>query len=224
MKSYYVSEKTGNRYDKDEYHNHGYGGLKNGFKDLPIDEYPYYEEDENKIDIDHEIKEYMSKVFIELERLNNHKETIIDDYDRRFANASANWVKGPIMGHLNRLALNENHIYDLVDIEDLSKLIAIVEFTDIIDFSNGKRVLDKMVETKEDCWSIIESMGFLDSNSESELGSVIKSVFDEYPDKVVAYKKGNKNLLGLFIGETMKRLKGVNGKELSDKIKNSLEV
>jgi len=81
-----------------------------------------------------------------------------------------------------------------------------------------------MVETKEDCWSIIESMGFLDSNSESELDSVIKSVFDEYPDKVVAYKKGNKNLLGLFIGETMKRVKGVNGKELSDRIKNSLEV
>lgn len=221
MKAYYISEKTGNRYPTDEYHNHGYGGLKNGYKDLPLDEYPYIFDEPKTVDIDHEIKSYMTKVFVELERLNSNNS--VDDYDRRFAMASANWVKGPIMGHLNRLALNENHIHDLVDIDDLSKLIAIVEFTDIIDFSNGKRVLDKMVDTGEDCWSIIEAMGFLVSNSESELDSVINSVFNEYPDKVDAYRNGNKNLLGLFIGETMKRVKGVNGRELSDKIKSLLD-
>lgn len=32
---------TGNEYPKNEYTNHGYGGEKYGFKDLPIDEYPY---------------------------------------------------------------------------------------------------------------------------------------------------------------------------------------
>lgn len=222
MKAYYVSEKTGNRYATDEYHNHGYGGLKNGYKDLPLDEYPYIFDEPKAFDIDHEIKSYMAKVLVELEHLNGDNNSV-DDYDRRFAIASANWIKGPIMGHLNRLALNENHIYHLVDINDLSKLIAIVEFTDIIDFSNGKRVLDKMIDTGEDCWSIIEAMGFLESNSESELDSVINSVFNEYPDKVDAYRNGNKNLLGLFIGETMKRVKGVNGKELSDKIKSLLD-
>lgn len=44
---YYVSMKTGNKYPCKEYINHGWGGEKNGFKDLPKDEYPYvieYEE------------------------------------------------------------------------------------------------------------------------------------------------------------------------------------
>jgi len=38
---FYVSDVTGNKYPYDEYHNHGWGGIKRGFKDLPHDEYPY---------------------------------------------------------------------------------------------------------------------------------------------------------------------------------------
>ena len=32
---------TGIEYPKEEYINHGEGGIKRGFKDLPKDEYPY---------------------------------------------------------------------------------------------------------------------------------------------------------------------------------------
>jgi len=32
---------TGKLYPMDEYVNHGWGGIKRGFKDLPSDEYPY---------------------------------------------------------------------------------------------------------------------------------------------------------------------------------------
>jgi hypothetical protein len=40
--AFHVSEVTGNRYPYDEYTNHGWGGVKYGFKDLPHDEYPYF--------------------------------------------------------------------------------------------------------------------------------------------------------------------------------------
>lgn len=33
--------KSGKEYSMDEYVNHGYGGVKNGYKDLPHDDYPY---------------------------------------------------------------------------------------------------------------------------------------------------------------------------------------
>jgi len=39
--THYKSKVTGKIYDRSEYVNHGYGGVKNGFKDLPHDEYPY---------------------------------------------------------------------------------------------------------------------------------------------------------------------------------------
>lgn len=33
--------RTGNEYPKSEYINHGHGGIYRGWKDLPLDEYPY---------------------------------------------------------------------------------------------------------------------------------------------------------------------------------------
>lgn len=38
---YWKSLKTGNAFPYYEYSNHGYGGIKDGRKDLPKDEYPY---------------------------------------------------------------------------------------------------------------------------------------------------------------------------------------
>lgn len=37
----YKSDISGKEYPYNEYSNHGYGGTKIGFKDLPYDEYPY---------------------------------------------------------------------------------------------------------------------------------------------------------------------------------------
>jgi len=37
----YVSEKTGNKYPRNEYYPIGRGNIERGRKDLPIDEYPY---------------------------------------------------------------------------------------------------------------------------------------------------------------------------------------
>lgn len=45
---YYLSEVTGKKYPKYLYANHGYGGMKGKWKDLPHDEYPYLEIDPPK--------------------------------------------------------------------------------------------------------------------------------------------------------------------------------
>lgn len=38
--THYVG-RSGKTYPVSEYINHGYGGVKRGFKDLPLDDYPY---------------------------------------------------------------------------------------------------------------------------------------------------------------------------------------
>lgn len=45
---YWVSLVTGNKYPYKEYANHGWGGIKHGWSDLPKDEYPYTIEYEEK--------------------------------------------------------------------------------------------------------------------------------------------------------------------------------
>jgi aspartyl-tRNA(Asn)/glutamyl-tRNA(Gln) amidotransferase subunit B len=40
------------------------------------------------------------------------------------------------------------------------------------------------------------------------LGAIVDEVLSRYPDKVAEYKKGKKNLIGLFMGDVMKAAKG----------------
>jgi len=57
-----------------------------------------------------------------------------------------------------------------------------------------------------------------------EIKTIIKDVLTSLPDKVEAYKKGKKGLLGLFMGEIMKRTKGkANPKEANSLLKEALD-
>lgn len=217
---YYLSKVTGNRYSKNEYLNHGKGGVYRGFKDLPKDEYPYMIEREDDL-----ISSYIEDVIREFIKLKSIKSepTLTDvEYDKRLSKATINWIKGPMISHMKRLGLSETDIHKIVDPAELKKLVVMVEFTDLIDFTTGKKVLDEMIGSGDDCWSVMERMNLINDRDENEMDVVIKSVLADYPDKVIAYKDGNKNLFALFMGECMKRLKNANGKELSDRIRTMI--
>ena len=72
--------------------------------------------------------------------------------------------------------------------------------------------------------TIAEKNNWIQEKDDNLLIQYIKEVLEKYPAKVIAYKNGNKNLLGLFMGEAMKLSKGTaNPKILSDIIKKELE-
>ena len=53
---------------------------------------------------------------------------------------------------------------------------------------------------------------------------IMKEVMARYPDKVVAYRAGNKGLLGLFMGEVMKGTKGkADPKKANEVVRSILE-
>lgn len=49
---------------------------------------------------------------------------------------------------------------------------------------------------------------WLQSSDADELTNWVESALADYPDKVAAYRKGKKGLIGFFMGEVMKRSKG----------------
>jgi aspartyl-tRNA(Asn)/glutamyl-tRNA(Gln) amidotransferase subunit B len=52
--------------------------------------------------------------------------------------------------------------------------------------------------------AIAESLNLIQDSSEDNLLAWAQAALDTYPDKVEAYRSGNKGLLGLFMGEAMK--------------------
>ena len=56
--------------------------------------------------------------------------------------------------------------------------------------------------------SLAEELNLLQSDNADELAQWVEQAIAQFPDKVKAYQGGKKGLLGLFMGEVMKRSKG----------------
>ena len=53
-----------------------------------------------------------------------------------------------------------------------------------------------------------EELGLIQNNDADFLSGLVDAVIADFPDKVAAYQKGKKGLIGFFMGEVMKRSKG----------------
>jgi aspartyl-tRNA(Asn)/glutamyl-tRNA(Gln) amidotransferase subunit B len=62
----------------------------------------------------------------------------------------------------------------------------------------------------------------LHSSDENEIESLAKEIIVKWPNEVLAFKSGKKNLLGLFMGELMKASKGKADPKLANKLLRKL--
>ncbi|MDZ7779512.1 MAG: glutamine--tRNA ligase/YqeY domain fusion protein [Gemmatimonadota bacterium] len=72
----------------------------------------------------------------------------------------------------------------------------------------AKDVLARMVEQGGAPEALIEEMGLTKLSDAETLEPIVDRVIAEWPEKVAEYRAGNKNLLGLFIGQVMEATQG----------------
>jgi aspartyl-tRNA(Asn)/glutamyl-tRNA(Gln) amidotransferase subunit B len=54
---------------------------------------------------------------------------------------------------------------------------------------------------------------------------IIKRILDKFPNEVTAYRKGKKNLLGMFMGEVMKATNGkIDPKKANELVREALDT
>ncbi len=121
--------------------------------------------------------------------------------------AASNWLLGPIKNYLNESGkeieafhLKPNAIADIIAIIDEGKTNFSVCSTHIFPAllqSPDKHPL-----------KIAEELNLLQNSDEDLIGSIVQEVLASMPEKVAEYKAGKKGLIGLFVGETMKRSQG----------------
>lgn len=165
------------------------------------------------------IEEYFAEVRLEL----NKRKAIDDEFDKRYYKAAANWVKNPVAFELKERGFNENFIRHMIEPERLKELVMYVEFTDLISFTDGKKVLTEMIDSGDDAWTVMGRMGLTSKASSNEIEDLIDTAMAKYPDKVEAYRKGKMNMLGMFMGEVMRNIKGANPAEVTELLKRKLE-
>ena len=122
------------------------------------------------------------------------------------AKVAANWLIGPV-----RALLNEENISLVeanLDADRLAELINLVIEDRVIHKSAVQVLLPELRKSDLSAIILAERFNLLVSDDADELSSIIDSVLVSLPKEVEAYKKGKKKLIGLFMGEVMKKSRG----------------
>ncbi len=87
---------------------------------------------------------------------------------------------------------------------DLVSLIA----SDAISSKQGKEVFSAVLDEDKDPSAIVEERGMKQVSDTGAIEAVVDSVIEANPDAVARYKDGNTKLIGFFVGQCMKEMRG----------------
>ncbi len=133
----------------------------------------------------------------------------------------ASWIINDYMRELNarKISIKQSPVtpHKLVS---LIKQVAEKKIT----LNMAKEVFVILFEEGGDVQEIINRKGFTVVNDSDEILKNIREIIGKHPDELSRYKKGNQNLIGFFIGELMKRMKGrIDPKAARELVKTELD-
>lgn len=119
---------------------------------------------------------------------------------------ASNWVMGPLKAQLTERMAREGQFP--VSAQALASLIRLID-EGTVSQTAAQTIFGLMIAQPEASPAeLATATGLLQNRNTDALQSLIDQTLVAWPDKVEQYRKGKKNLLGLFIGEVMKRSKG----------------
>ncbi len=143
--------------------------------------------------------------------------------DKKLYKTAANWLNGPIKNYLNENAIGIGAFP--ISLSNVVSLIKLVHEDKISHSIAVQKIFPVLLDEKEsNPIEVAKAQNLLHDNNEDAVQQYIQQALDKYPDKVADYKNGNKNLLGLFMGELMKISKGqINPKVANQALREALE-
>jgi aspartyl-tRNA(Asn)/glutamyl-tRNA(Gln) amidotransferase subunit B len=121
--------------------------------------------------------------------------------------AASNWVMGPVKSYLNELTLSMTDFP--LQPENLVELIELVNQDKLNFASASQKVFPELLKSPgKTAIEVAESLNLIQNSSSDSIQPIIDEVIASFPQKVDEYKSGKKGLLGMFMGEVMKRSKG----------------
>jgi aspartyl-tRNA(Asn)/glutamyl-tRNA(Gln) amidotransferase subunit B len=173
-------------------------GIRKAMPALPEELYHKYVEqlglsayDASVITADHDLVMYFEQL---IAQTNNYKSAV-------------HWLMGTVKSYLN-----EHHqTIDTLPLTamQLAELIKLVDDGKVNNTVAAHKIFPALLQNANDtAEEIAAKLNLLISDDGNELDTFIQEALNKYPDKVVEYQKGKKGVLGLFMGDIMKRSKG----------------
>ena len=133
----------------------------------------------------------------------------------------ANLLMGVIKSHINEKSIA---ITDLkITTEHIAELANMISENKVNNLIVSTKLFPAMVQSLKSPLTIANENGWIQEENTQLIEELINKIIEKYPDKVAAYKNGNTNLIGMFMGEIMRESKGqLNPKKINEILKNKL--
>ena len=121
--------------------------------------------------------------------------------------AASNWVMGPVKSYLNELSLSADEFP--IPPHVLVELMNLVDENKISFSVASQRVFPELLKNpNKSALEVAQQLNVIQDSNQDAILPIIDEVIKEFPLKVEEYKNGKKGIVGMFMGEVMKRSKG----------------
>jgi aspartyl-tRNA(Asn)/glutamyl-tRNA(Gln) amidotransferase subunit B len=121
--------------------------------------------------------------------------------------AASNWVMGPVKQYLNELPLSAEEFP--IPASVLAELISLVDSGEISFSAASQRVFTELLKSpNKTALEVAQQLNLIQESNHDAIIPIIDEVLKEFPLKVEEYKNGKKGIVGMFMGEVMKRSQG----------------
>jgi aspartyl-tRNA(Asn)/glutamyl-tRNA(Gln) amidotransferase subunit B len=135
---------------------------------------------------------------------------------------AANWLMGDVRSWVNEKGLTIAEFP--VTARRLSGLIDLIESGKVSHTLASQKLFPLMLEQAGSAEELAQANGLLLDTRADVIEDAMRATMARFPDKVEAYRAGNKALLGLFMGDVMKATKGkADPRRANEVVKRMLE-
>lgn len=118
---------------------------------------------------------------------------------------ASNWVMGEVIRVLNEQKIDIREFpISPQNLAELLKLIA----DDTISNKIAKSVFEEMLLSGQSAKSIVEKKGLAQISDTGAIEAVVDKIIADYPDQVAQYRAGKEKVLGFFVGQVMRVMRG----------------
>lgn len=137
--------------------------------------------------------------------------------------AAANWLMGPVKSYINEHGITFGEL-PIKPIR-IANVIALIDEGKVSFTAASNQLLPYLFEhPEENALNAAEALGIIQDSNSDNIQSIIDEVLQSNKGKVSEYRNGKKGLVGMFMGEVMKRTKGAVDPKVANKLlRESLE-
>ncbi len=150
------------------------------------------------------LPEYDAEVLTSERTLSDYFEATVKNYPGDPKRAS-NWIMNDVLRMLNEkgiqagdLKLTPAYLADIIKLVD----------SGTVNTSTGKALILKVEESGSAPGKIVESEGLAQVSDDSAIRQICQELIAENPNEVESYKAGKVTLIGWFVGQVMKKMRG----------------